>query len=242
MFEQAERVEQLLREDSGGAPAERETPDRGRRRPTTSTTTAATKTRARRPSRNGRGPGGRQADRADVVRRRPAGAAGGAARGASGTAARWIRRHRACLPICLGEATKLAQFLLDADKEYDVHGLLRRRDRHRRRSRRRHRAPRRGRRRRGGRARARWRRSAGAITQVPPDYSALKRAGRPLYDYARAGETVEIAAARGRRARAGADVVRRPGGGDASRCAARRGRTCARWRAISGARWAWART
>ena len=24
------------------------------------------------------------------------------------------------LPICLGEATKLAQFLLDADKEYEV--------------------------------------------------------------------------------------------------------------------------
>ena len=64
------------------------------------------------------------------------------------------------LPICLGEATKLAQFLLDADKEYDVHGLLRRRDRHRRRGRRGHRAPRRGRRRRGGRAAARWRRSA----------------------------------------------------------------------------------
>jgi tRNA pseudouridine55 synthase len=33
----------------------------------------------------------------------------------------------------------------------------------------------------------------GAITQVPPIYSALKREGRPLYDYARAGETVTIA-------------------------------------------------
>ena len=33
----------------------------------------------------------------------------------------------------------------------------------------------------------------GPITQVPPNYSALKRAGRPLYDYARAGETVEAA-------------------------------------------------
>jgi tRNA U55 pseudouridine synthase TruB len=28
---------------------------------------------------------------------------------------------------------------------------------------------------------------------VPPSYSALKRAGRPLYDYARAGEAVEAA-------------------------------------------------
>ena len=28
---------------------------------------------------------------------------------------------------------------------------------------------------------------------MPPIYSALKRAGRPLYDYARAGETVEVA-------------------------------------------------
>ena len=33
----------------------------------------------------------------------------------------------------------------------------------------------------------------GPITQVPPNYSALKRAGRPLYDYARAGEPVEAA-------------------------------------------------
>ena len=96
------------------------------------------------------------------------------------------------LPICLGEATKLAQFLLDADKEYDFtvcfgvetdtddatgavtaradagaidEGAVRR-------------------------ALAPFR---GPITQVPPSYSALKRQGRPLYDYARAGETVEVA-------------------------------------------------
>lgn len=31
----------------------------------------------------------------------------------------------------------------------------------------------------------------GEIVQIPPMYSALKRAGRPLYAYARAGETVE---------------------------------------------------
>ena len=31
----------------------------------------------------------------------------------------------------------------------------------------------------------------GEITQLPPMYSALKRDGKPLYEYARAGETVE---------------------------------------------------
>jgi tRNA pseudouridine55 synthase len=31
----------------------------------------------------------------------------------------------------------------------------------------------------------------GPITQVPPMYSALKKDGKPLYEYARAGETVE---------------------------------------------------
>jgi len=93
------------------------------------------------------------------------------------------------LPICLGEATKLAQFLLDADKEYtftvcfgvetDTEDAA-------------------------GAVTARADASAidaaavervlagfrGSITQVPPVYSALKRAGRPLYDYARAGEAV----------------------------------------------------
>lgn len=34
----------------------------------------------------------------------------------------------------------------------------------------------------------------GNIKQVPPIYSALKKAGKPLYKYARAGEQVEIAA------------------------------------------------
>lgn len=33
----------------------------------------------------------------------------------------------------------------------------------------------------------------GTITQIPPKYSALKVNGRKLYEYARAGETVEIA-------------------------------------------------
>jgi tRNA pseudouridine55 synthase len=96
------------------------------------------------------------------------------------------------LPICLGEATKVAQFLLDADKQYDfaicfgvetdtddAAGAVTARS--------------------DARAidetavRAALEPFRGAITQVPPSYSALKRAGRPLYDYARAGEVVEAA-------------------------------------------------
>jgi tRNA pseudouridine55 synthase len=96
------------------------------------------------------------------------------------------------LPICLGEATKLAQFLLGADKEYEVTVRL------------------------GvetdtddadgaptasqdaravGEAaiRAALDRFRGTIQQVPPVYSALKRNGRPLYDYARAGVPVMAA-------------------------------------------------
>jgi tRNA pseudouridine55 synthase len=100
------------------------------------------------------------------------------------------------LPVCLGEATKLAPFLLGADKEYDVTIRL------------------------GvetdtddaegavtvtcapgalaavtatavGEALARFR---GAIEQTPPAYAAIKRDGRPLYSYARAGESIEVAA------------------------------------------------
>ncbi len=93
------------------------------------------------------------------------------------------------LPLCLGEATKFSQMLLDADKTYvarlklgiktdsgdadgavittccvavddaDIDGVL-----------------------------PRFR---GAISQVPPMYSALKRDGKPLYEYARAGLTLE---------------------------------------------------
>ena len=32
----------------------------------------------------------------------------------------------------------------------------------------------------------------GEIRQMPPSYSAVKKNGRPLYDYARAGETIEV--------------------------------------------------
>lgn len=92
------------------------------------------------------------------------------------------------LPIALGEATKFSQGLLDADKTYRATVRL-------------------GVRTSTGDAEgavlesrpvavteaeiaavlARFR---GEIDQVPPMYSALKRDGRPLYDYARRGETV----------------------------------------------------
>ena len=93
------------------------------------------------------------------------------------------------LPICLGEATKFSQFLLDADKRYVVTAKL------------------------GERtdtsdadgqvvetrpvnvetsqiltALEQFR---GDILQVPTMFSALKHDGKPLYEYARAGITVE---------------------------------------------------
>lgn len=93
------------------------------------------------------------------------------------------------LPICLGEATKFSQFLLDSDKRYQVTAKL------------------------GERtdtsdaegqvvetkvvnvtesdiqqALAQFR---GDILQVPTMFSALKYQGKPLYEYARAGITVE---------------------------------------------------
>ena len=96
------------------------------------------------------------------------------------------------LPLCFGEATKFASDLLDADKSYattirlgvttetgDAEGAI---------------------------VESRpvqvdrvavervLERFRGAIEQVPPMYSALKRDGRPLYDYARRGITVERAA------------------------------------------------
>ncbi|MGV2289303.1 tRNA pseudouridine(55) synthase TruB [Trinickia sp. YCB016] len=93
------------------------------------------------------------------------------------------------LPLCFGEATKFSQDLLDADKTYEATMRL-------------------GIRTATGDAEgeaietrdvtcdlaainsvlARFR---GDIVQVPPMYSALKRDGKPLYEYARAGQTVE---------------------------------------------------
>lgn len=93
------------------------------------------------------------------------------------------------LPLCFGEATKFAQDLLDADKTYETILHL-------------------GRTTTTGDTEgevlaeipvevrlediepvlARFR---GPIRQVPPMYSALKRDGKPLYEYARAGITLE---------------------------------------------------
>lgn len=93
------------------------------------------------------------------------------------------------LPLCFGEATKFAQDLLDADKTYLASVRL-------------------GRRTTTGDAEgevvserqvnvgsadveAILRRFTGVIDQVPPMYSALKRDGKPLYEYARAGQVLE---------------------------------------------------
>ncbi len=94
------------------------------------------------------------------------------------------------LPLCFGEATKFSQDLLDADKSYDTVVKL------------------------GevtdtgdtegqilsmaevpeltvAEIEAVLRRFRGTIKQVPPMYSALKRDGKPLYEYARQGITLE---------------------------------------------------
>ena len=90
------------------------------------------------------------------------------------------------LPICLGEAAKFSHVLLDADKTYgatvrlgmttttgDLEGELIERkpvsvDRRK--------------------LESVLERFVGAIQQVPPMYSALKRGGQPLYKFARAGQ------------------------------------------------------
>ncbi|MEA2696057.1 MAG: tRNA pseudouridine55 synthase [Myxococcales bacterium] len=94
------------------------------------------------------------------------------------------------LPVCLGEATKLAQFLLDADKvydaticfgvetdTYDADGVETRRSDA------------------SGVTEAQVVAALpafrGAIRQKAPAYSALKRDGEPLYAYARRGEAVD---------------------------------------------------
>lgn len=98
------------------------------------------------------------------------------------------------LPLCFGEATKFSGELLNADKRYratvqlgvttdtaDAEGsVLERRQ--------------------VSATRADIERAlaafVGQIEQVPPMYSALKRDGKPLYEYARAGLEVERAARR----------------------------------------------
>lgn len=94
------------------------------------------------------------------------------------------------LPICLGEATRFSQYLLDADKQYEVTAVL------------------------GARSttgdgegelldqqappvltKAQWQgiadRFLGDIEQVPPMYSALKHDGKRLYELARRGQDVD---------------------------------------------------
>ncbi len=96
------------------------------------------------------------------------------------------------LVLCFGEATKFSAALLDADKAYDARvrlgvrtstgdaegEVLERRDVRV--------TP--------GQVEAALARFRGAIEQVPPMHSALKHRGRPLYAYARKGESVERAA------------------------------------------------
>ena len=98
------------------------------------------------------------------------------------------------LPLCFGEATKFAQDLLDADKTYetvvhlgvstttgDTEGeVLETRTAEVTRE----------------RIEAVLAQFRGEIDQVPPMYSALKRDGKPLYEYARAGITLEREARR----------------------------------------------
>jgi tRNA pseudouridine55 synthase len=94
------------------------------------------------------------------------------------------------LPICLGQATKFSGFLLEADKTYEATVTL-------------------GAATETGDAEGRIVRTGslaavdrqgieavlavltGPIEQLPPMHSALKHKGRPLYQYARAGLTVE---------------------------------------------------
>ena len=98
------------------------------------------------------------------------------------------------LPICLGEATKFSHFLLDADKSYRA--LIRL-----------------GSTTTTGDAegeiiatvevdvtpaalQAALQRLTGNIEQIPPMYSALKHQGKALYEYARAGQSIERPARR----------------------------------------------
>jgi tRNA pseudouridine55 synthase len=92
------------------------------------------------------------------------------------------------LPVCFGEATKFSHLLLDADKAYratvrlgtttttgDLEGEVVRTaevlaD--------------------AAQITAAVEQFRGEISQVPPMFSALKHAGKPLYEYARAGESI----------------------------------------------------
>ena len=92
------------------------------------------------------------------------------------------------LPLCFGEATKFSQFLLEADKSYravmrlgvttatgDPEGEI---------------LEKRAAQVTPAQVEAAMAPLRGEIEQTPPMYSALKVAGRPLYEYARAGITL----------------------------------------------------
>jgi tRNA pseudouridine55 synthase len=93
------------------------------------------------------------------------------------------------LPVCFGEATKFAQYLLDADKAYiatlhlgvatstgDAEGeIVATADTSITMA----------------QVEAAIAAFSGEITQTPPMYSAIKHQGKPLYEYARAGITIE---------------------------------------------------
>ena len=144
------------------------------------------------------------------------------------------------LPVCVGEATKIVPFLLDADKEYlavvrfgvetdtlDATGQVLcdkpvgNLD--------------------AARVEAVLASFRGEIEQVPPMFSALKHHGQPLYRYARAGQTVARPPRRVKVHDSRCWPSSRP---IARACAfaARRGRTFARWPRTWGAGWAWGRT
>lgn len=98
------------------------------------------------------------------------------------------------LPLCFGAGTKFSQISLDADKAYeatlllgvttttgDAEGeVLERREVQATRA----------------QIEAACAQFTGEIDQVPPMYSALKHEGRPLYEYARAGISIERPARR----------------------------------------------
>jgi tRNA pseudouridine55 synthase len=96
------------------------------------------------------------------------------------------------LPVCVGEATKLAPFLTADRKMYRATMLLGvetdTQDIQGRETGRSDRAPA------DEEIRTALGRLTGKIQQVPPAFSALKHKGRPLYKYARAGEFPDIAA------------------------------------------------
>ena len=96
------------------------------------------------------------------------------------------------LPVCLGEATKVSQFLLNSDKAYRAHiklgvrtdsgdrdgNILSRADASQISDR---------------EIKRELERFRGVIEQVPPMYSAIKRGGMPLYKLARKGIEIERA-------------------------------------------------